>query len=145
MRVAWLPDGESLVGANGLGSLVVLDATTGEPLKSAQPGIGELLGAAVSEDGAKVAVSSTQGSVALLDLVSGETIILNAHHGAANDVSFVDQDRALASAGRDGVLLISEIDPDWWEAQACRLAGRDLTANELETYLGSGKEQGCPG
>ncbi len=142
--IAWLPDGKSLVGVNGVGSLVLLSADSGETLNTGDLGLGELLGVAVSEDGSQAAVSSLQGSVGLVDLPSTSLAFsLPTHSGRANGVHFVDHGHGVASVGNDGALVLSDIEPSSWDERACRLAGRTLTPEEIEQYLGTEKESPC--
>ena len=50
-------------------------------------------------------------------------------------VAFSADDRLLHFAGSSGSLLSWNLDPVSWRAAACRLAGRQLTKQEWQTYL----------
>jgi WD40 repeat protein len=50
-------------------------------------------------------------------------------------LAFAPDGRSLYSADRQGTVVRWDVDPLSWRTRACRLAGRDLTAAERQTFL----------
>jgi hypothetical protein len=60
--------------------------------------------------------------------------------GMVRDVEASPNGRSLVSAGPGGTVLTST-DVDEWLTEACRVAGRDLSAEEWQVYAGDAFEQ----
>ncbi len=89
-------------------------------------------------DGSLIAADGGDRSVQLIDVASGTTIggSITIADNEWNGFAFQPQGRELAVGGgsKDGI-AIWDLDPKHWIEAACRLAGRDLTKAEWDTYL----------
>jgi WD40 repeat protein len=133
------PDGRWLAGGAS-GRLLVWDI--GEP-GSAPAALGNFEGSAeavaFSPDSAMLAVGGLDGNVYLHQTadLSGEPIVLRKHRLRLYAVTFSPDGRYLASGGRDLRVYIWSLRSDDLVDLACETAGRNLTAEEWSTYIGS--------
>jgi WD40 repeat protein len=72
------------------------------------------------------------GSAQLYDLVANEPV--GVPYASPGGVSLTLDGTHLLLGGPDGV-VVWDLDPDRWEAAACRMAARELTALEWQTYF----------
>lgn len=142
------PDGE-LVAASVDGTLGIYG---GEPLaKTASlPGArGYIENMFFSTDGVTFVAAGNDGSVSIYDLASrtrlGAAIDMNRNQGARTALRADGAVVAIETPRDDGIELW-DLNPVNWKAAACALAGRNLTREEWDTYLGSigAYEATCP-
>lgn len=143
------PDG-SLLATGGIdGTLQLRDGHTLRPLGPSiltnQPW---LVGIGFSPDGRLLAAADVHATVRLVDIASRQPIgdpFVGAG-GSPPAQSFRPDGRALALSGPQGAAVVT-LDFAEWRADACRLAGRNLTPAESRDYLGADgpRVDACPG
>jgi WD40 repeat protein len=69
---------------------------------------------------------------------------LAGHTDLALGVVFVDGGNTLVTSGWDGSLIFWDLRPTSWEAKACQLAGRNLTHDEWDQFVGGDYRRTCP-
>jgi hypothetical protein len=130
--------GGRLITASFQGELTVFDLETREVISNLSGSRG-FAKVATSEDGSLAVATGQDHSVTLYDVASGEQI---------GDRLIIPDDEIVASALRpDGKelaiggsvgqeFLVWDLDPEHWVTAACELAGRNLTPDEWDTYMG---------
>ena len=125
-----------LVGATG-GDITRYDLDTRQPLADLPGARGEINTLQFSDDGKTLLATSLDQTVSIYDVSTGTRIgdpipiVVPLIYGG-----FLRHDgRALAVTDRTGV-AIWDLDPMHLRTAACRLAGRNLTTTEWDTYLG---------
>ena len=125
----------TLVGATG-GKIIEYDLDTLEPIGTFPGARGEVNTLEFSADGHTLLAAANDQTVSLFDVASRRRIgdpiaafspLIGAGHLHPDGTH-------VAVNERDGV-VIWDIDPDHLAAAACRLAGRNLTETEWNTYL----------
>ena len=97
--------------------------------------------------GTTLAAGSSDGTVLLWDVASGTQVgePLAGHQGSVLSVAFSPDGKTLASGSSDQTVILWDLDPASLMAQACRLAGRNLSRAEWQRYLGDlPYQQTCP-
>ena len=132
------PNG-NLVAATGTGgAMLLLDARSGRPVRRPVDGHdADASGVRYSEDGANIATTATDGTVSLWD---GQTGDLLQTVGLVDRVPLVAEflygDEQLLIASYSGDVYRWDTSRYWAISFACRLAGRRLTREEWQEYLG---------
>jgi WD40 repeat protein len=132
------------VGFDGKLLLWDLDrrSALGDPLVG---GAGARFGVAFSPDGATIATVGDDRSVTLWDVASRQRLgALFGHVGASREVAFGRDGRSLSTIDDEGSLAFWDLDPSFWEAKACALAGRNLTRAEWGQFVGGDYQRTCP-
>jgi WD40 repeat protein/class 3 adenylate cyclase/energy-coupling factor transporter ATP-binding protein EcfA2 len=143
--LAYSPDGALLVSSSPDGTVIVRDGRTHEPVgEPLAPGVGPIARIAFSRDGAMLAAASRTGLIALWDVQTRQLIgrPLAGHVPSAWGVALPDRD-TLITAGDDG-LVIWDLRPSSLVERACALAGRNLTRNEWQQFVGGDYRRTCP-
>ncbi|MFL5951769.1 MAG: BTAD domain-containing putative transcriptional regulator [Gaiellaceae bacterium] len=131
------PDGRLLAVGDTSGKVVIWDVAKRRPVGS--PLVGEnsaLHGVDFDPTGQMLVTMSDDGNLRLWDVATekliGAPIPVSGGGGTAE--FFPDGTHVLADFGPTGVVW--NVDPVAWEAQACRVAHRDLTREEWNDFLG---------
>ena len=139
--VSFSPDGALLASTNGDIRVTFWDvhrrAPSGEPMQSDA----DLTAVRFSPDGRLVAAGTTKGTVVLFDVASRVQLgaPLAGHKGTVFSIAFAANGARLVSAGRDGRVLLHDVEP--WSSEkalqdrACALVGRNLTRSEWNLFL----------
>ena len=140
------PDGRTVGVASVTGDVVVVDAMTGEmsPLLHAHDGLVESV--TFAPDYERFVTTGADGAVKLWDAATqqllGSVLPLGPNHRVR--ASFLAGDRVLIVYDT-GEILEWDPRPDTWEAYACKVAGRNLTAAEwAELFPGQAYRATCP-
>jgi WD40 repeat protein len=137
LTFAWTPDGRTVVAGDSHGSVSFLD---GETLETVAPTRtlrgGWVMDLEVAPDGRLLASLGTDGSVVLWDTTGwtplGQPVSDARHWGL---LAFSPDAGTLRSLHETGELVELSTDPDAWVRNACRVANRDLTAEEAAIVL----------
>ena len=146
--LAFSPDGDVLLlGTSSGGEL--WNVRTEEPMGMLPSGAeGGVYGGAFSPDGHMIATGHLDGTIRLWDtqrrLPVGEP--LRGHTHTVSRLAFsTEQDPVLYAAGADGTVGAWATGLAAWQAQACRIANRNLTQEEWQIYIGNRPyEATCP-
>ena len=119
------------------GKLAVFDAKTLRvitALAGSQGGADRLF---PSADG-RLLLMEADRTVSLYDLDSGRRLgeVVEIAPPDAGDATMRPDGLAMAVGGGERGIAIWDLDPTHWATATCRLAGRNLTAEEWKTYLG---------
>jgi hypothetical protein len=128
------PDG-TIVAAVG-GEITVYDALSLAPLHTLPGARGEVNSLQVSDDGRTLLATSNDGTVALYDLKGvarlGDPIPTSA---PLLIPAFLRPDGAEMLVDIEGGVQRWDLHPEAWFEAVCRLAGRDFTDEEWQTYF----------
>ena len=133
--------GDRLLAISSLsGALALYDADTLTKLRTLNGSRGFIEDVQADRAAELVAVRGGDRTVQLIDVASGTPI------GGQISIPFDEWrgialrpdggEMAVGGGGTDGI-AIWDLDPDAWVAAACRLAGRNLTEDEWNTYIGT--------
>jgi outer membrane protein assembly factor BamB len=143
------PDG-TLYGGDVAGKVTQYDLETLEPIGTFPQARGRIEALEFSADGRLLLVGSANQNVSIYDVATrsriGDPIDTGRPIVGGNAGPVLRPDgKAVAVNGRDG-LAVWTIEPDRLAEAACRLAGRNLTRSEWDTYLGNlgGHRATCP-
>jgi len=128
--------GDTLVGATFTGAIKVYDVNTFRQIGTL-PGTRGYSNLQVSADGRTLVSSGGDQTVSIYDLTTRTRIGLPIEIGAdvLNKAVLRPDGRAIAIGGGSHGIQIWDLDADHWATAACRLAGRNLTREEWNTYL----------
>jgi WD40 repeat protein len=135
ISTAQVGPGDTLVGANTVGDITQYDLRTLKPL-GRFPGVRGLVARlSFSRDGKVLMAVSQDRTVSIYDAASrtrlGDPIPLKVQKQGAS----LRPDGAAVAVGTGEGLAIWDLDPQHLASAACRLAGRNLTPGEWNTYL----------
>ena len=95
-------------------------------------------GVAFSRDGKVLASGSADGDIRLWDVQTHELIgSLGVPPDAVKSITFEPRNDILASVGEDNSIVLWNVNFDDWIGQACRIANRNLTPKEWNTFFGT--------
>ena len=137
--VGFNPDGTLLAMSTQEHSVTIWNLKSGRPVPPVLYGHTQAVSSiAFRGDGKLLASGSADGDIRLWDVASHEQIgILGAQQKAVKSIAFEPRKGTLASAGEDGSVIFWDLDFDGWTTRACRIANRNLTAKEWNTYFGT--------
>ena len=135
--VRFSPDGRMLAVGDTSGNVVIWDLPRRRPVGSPLAGQNVPIDTVdFDPSGRLLATMSDDGNLRLWDLATqkliGAPIPVSTGGGTAE--FFPDGTHLLGDFGSTGVVW--NVDPVAWEAQACRVAHRDLTREEWNDFLG---------
>ena len=146
--VSFNPDGTLLATSTREHSVTVWNVRSGKPTQPLLYGhTGAVSSVAFRRDGRLLASGSADGDIRLWDVETLELIgTLSAQQKHIKNVVFSPQKGVLASVGEDDSIIFWDADFEDWSSRACRIANRNLTPNEWNTYLGTSPyRKTCPG
>lgn len=137
--VSFSPDGTLLAMSTREDSVSVWNVRSGRPLPPVLYGHTQSVSSVdFSRDGKVLASGGSDGDVRLWDVETHELLgTLSAHPKAIKSVAFSPQKGVMASVGEDDSIVFWEVDFEGWASRACRIANRNLTPKEWDTYLGN--------
>ena len=103
-------------------------------------------GVAFSRDGKVLASGSADGAIRIWDVQAHELIgSLGVPPEAVNSITYEPRKDILASVGEDSSVVLWNLNFDDWIGQACRIANRNLSPKEWNTFFGTKSYQKtCP-
>ncbi|MEM8911631.1 MAG: WD40 repeat domain-containing serine/threonine-protein kinase [Planctomycetota bacterium] len=104
--IVWSPDGSQLVRVGRRGTVIFLDALTGEVLRELVGHQWQLRDVAWSPDGARLATGGQDREVRIWDVASGETTLSLAHDDVIASLAWDPDGKRLASITGGGTLHI---------------------------------------
>ncbi len=137
--VGFSSDGTLLASSTRDHSVTLWNVRSGKPLPPLLYGHTQAVtSVSFSGDGKVLASGSADDTIRLWDVQTHELIgVLDAQQKAVNHIVFAPQKATLASVGDDDSIILWDVDFDGWANQACRIANRNLTLKEWNTYIGS--------
>jgi WD40 repeat protein len=143
--LSFSPDGRLLGASFGDGTTLIIDSSEGRRVGAplvGSPGIRSR--GSFSSDGRLLALGDRAGNLTVWDIASrqriGDAIVAHAPSPristGVTGVAFVPHEPALLTVGGDGELVRWELDPATWAEHACEAAGRNLTRDEWDQYVG---------
>jgi WD40 repeat protein len=145
--VTFNPDGTLLATTTPGHSVTLWKVASGQAIAPALYGHTQAVSSvAFSGDGRILASGSADGNIRLWDVPTHELIgTLGSDQQAINSIALEPRTGILASVGADDSLVFWNVDFDEWIRRACRIANRNLTPKEWNTYLGAGPyRKSCP-
>jgi len=136
LAVTYAPDGTRIAAGGADGVLRLWDPADGRALAAVVASAGTVLAVAYAPGGRLVASGGTDGTVRLFD-PAGLRPIGRPLPGVTNRWAFPAflDDATLLAGFADGTVLSYEVDTEAWIRRACRIAGRQLTADETVALL----------
>jgi WD40 repeat protein/serine/threonine protein kinase len=105
-KIAYSPDGKSLTIADNGKVVQILDAATGEKLKTLDGNIGAVTAVAYRADGRQLAGISMMQQVLVWDTKTWRLQILRGHGSSLNSLAYRPDGQFLATAGDDGEVIL---------------------------------------
>ena len=147
LSIRYSPDGKQIATGDLAGNVDFWDAATGRQVGRTLGGQnGLVLSVTYNPSGNELTTTSTDGKIRLWDLASGKLVgapLPGADTGGWGTF-FPDGKKIIAVFG-SGTGVIWNVDPDAWQAHACRIAHRNLTRTEWPEFVPErGYRQVCP-
>ena len=149
VSVAASPIEPILASAGRDGKIILWDISTGQSVKTLfQESPGTVWRVTFSPDGKTLASAGCaqltargnceHGEIRLWDVATGRQMGQSfvGHQDVAWAITFSPDGKKLASGGRDGAIIVWDLDLDSWIKQACDIANRNFTEAEWQQYLG---------
>ncbi|MCX4633089.1 trypsin-like peptidase domain-containing protein [Streptomyces sp. NBC_01443] len=137
--VAFSPDGKTLATAGYDHTARLWDVATGKTLKTLTGHTNSVNAVVFSPNGKTLATASFTNTVRLWDVATGKTLkTLTGHTNSVNAVVFSPNGKTLATASTDKTARLWNVvlpKPSAAIHKICRSVNRELTPQELTTYL----------
>jgi WD40 repeat protein len=146
LSVVYSPDGRFIASGNVNGRVVVNDLET-RAVYSAVGHRNHVNDLTFSNDSRYVASASRDGSIILWDISEnqlrslGEPLVISGLAAGITSVEFNPDGRVLAAGTERGDLVFWDVDVGYWQVLACRIANRNMTAEEQQQFLPDGSNQ----
>jgi WD40 repeat protein/energy-coupling factor transporter ATP-binding protein EcfA2 len=147
VALAFSPDGRMLASAGEDRMVMLWDVERHERIGVPLAGHTDpATGVAFSPDGRMLASSGLDGKTILWDVERRQQIATLPNAAAVTSLAFNPDGSTLASGGSDGTVSFWDVSLASWRQMACEVAGRNLTQEEWERYLGTKPyQETCPG
>jgi WD40 repeat protein len=158
--IAFSSDGQFLAAANCAryesggdvrvcleGKITLWDMVTSEKIQVFTGHTSSIRDVVFSPDGMTIASSSSDGTIRLWEVTTSQPLgsFLIGHTHIVTSMAFSPDGMTLAAGSADGSIILWDVSVDSWKARACRAAGRNLSAEEWQRYLGDRPyELTCP-
>jgi WD40 repeat protein len=142
----WSPDGTMLIVPCECGSVFLVDpdamTVIGEPFTAAGT---QLQNAVLIDDQQRLVAISRDGSMRLWDVATHRSIgpAMRAHTLFALALDKESETEVVSGGAVDGIVTHWTFDPKEWVARACEVAGRNLTKDEWDRYVGDDYHATC--
>ena len=142
------PDGKTIASASLDTTVRLWNSSNGNFIRALKGHTDSVNSVVFSVDGKTIASASSDRTVRLWDVVTGQQIgdPLTNSLGQMNSVAFDPSGSILASGNGSGVVHLWDVSLDSWRAQACQIAGYNLSLDEWHLFLGINTpyEKVCP-
>src|SRR5262249_10344971 len=137
--VAFSPDGKLLASSTHDYSVTLWDFKSGQAILPVLFGhTHRVASLAFSHDGKILASGGADGDIRLWDVDTHELLgTFQTQQQAVKAIAFSPDGGILASVEHDDSITFWNLAPDGWIKEACRVANRNLTQQEWNTYIGS--------
>jgi WD40 repeat protein len=138
--VAFSPDSALIATGSADRTIRLWDVAVGQPLGGALIGhTGVVRSTVFSPDGSVLASGGDDGAIRLWSVAYRQQVgpPLTAQGGAITSLAFNSDGTTLAAGSADHTVRLWETSVASWAQQACQIAGRNLTRQEWQQYLGS--------
>jgi WD40 repeat protein len=133
------PDGKILASGGDAGILSFWDVMSHKHIGTQieVPSV-RLKALAFGPDGKTLASGASDGTVLLWDVITHQPLSppLTGHKDEVEDLWFSLDGKTLVSGSQDGTFFLWDLDPESWQARACTVAGRNLSLQEWQQFLG---------
>jgi WD40 repeat protein len=137
--IAFSSDGDILASGSADTTLILWDVATRRPLGDPLKGhTNKIWSIAFSPDGKLLASGSEDNTIILWDVASRSPIgpPLTGHINLVRGLAFSPDGKTLASASADNTVILWNVELEDWPIRACRIANRNLTLKEWDTFIG---------
>jgi WD40 repeat protein len=129
--------GGVVVGSTNDGRVLELDPTTLEVVGAPFPGTnGPVANMAIDADGRRLIVRAEDATLRFLDIATRTQLGDPIETGRVAGNATIRPDGLSAAAVTDQGIVVWDLDPAHWAEAACELAGRNMTREEWDRYLG---------
>jgi len=137
--VAFSTDAKLMASSTRDHSVTLWDFKSGQAVLPVLFGhTGRVASVAFSRDGKILASGGADGDIRLWDVDTHELLgTLQTQQQEVNSIVFSPDGGTLASVEHDDSIIFWNVAPDGWISEACRVANRNLTPQEWNTYIGS--------
>lgn len=144
--VVFAPSGNQVITASEDNTARIWDVRSAKPIATFSGHKGLLTALAISPDGARIATASRDRTVRLWKTATRTApVTLSTHTEEVWAVAISRDGRRLASGGKDCLILVHTLDPADLVRSARVCAGRELSSEERDRYLGGADELDLPG